>query len=267
MTKDARLYARFTLDFTEHPKIAILSKSAFFTLVDAILYSRRLQTDGFLSKRLALARWLLEDLLELCSNDPDKPSLIECENGWYIHDFCEQQDTKADIEARRQHAKTAGSKGGQASARASARASGQASARASARAKLKQTSSKDREIERDHLTHLSSEVTLVGGSGGKPSPRGTRLPEGWTPDPPVVAQMRSDHPHIDLKAEHAKFLDYWHAKAGAAARKTDWNATWRNWIRRAAEQTHTNGHPTGADAKALAWQALGHAIESKELTQ
>lgn len=96
--------------------------------------------------------------------------------------------------------------------------------------------------------------------------RGTRLPDEWMPSPEVVAQMRYDHPHVDLKAEHAKFVDYWHGRAGKDARKADWNATWRNWIRRAAEQNQRNGHSPPADGigkptqKALGWEAAGAAV-------
>lgn len=115
--KDRRLYARFTLDFMDHPKIAILSDGAFRTLVDATIWSRRLMTDGFLARRLALARWSLENLRELCNNDDEKPSLIEREEGWYIHDFADEQDTKAEIVARQERAKAAGQKGGLARAK------------------------------------------------------------------------------------------------------------------------------------------------------
>jgi len=45
---------------------------------------------------------------------------------------------------------------------------------------------------------------------------------GWTPD-----QVRKV---ADV------FRDYWHAKAGKDAVKTDWLATWRNWVRRDAEK-------------------------------
>lgn len=86
-------------------------------------------------------------------------------------------------------------------------------------------------------THLSTDVALGRGSGGRASTAtGHRLPDGWMPPQPVVAQMRSDHPHVDLKSEHEKFVDYWRAQPGAKGRKVDWPATWRNWIRRAAEQ-------------------------------
>lgn len=82
-------------------------------------------------------------------------------------------------------------------------------------------------------------------SGPPNAARGTRIGADWMPPPAVVAQMRSDHPHVDLKAEHLKFIDYWQAKPGKDGRKTDWDATWRNWIRRADERRftpRTNGH-------------------------
>lgn len=56
--------------------------------------------------------------------------------------------------------------------------------------------------------------------------KGTRLPEGWTPS----AGQKTDA--IELE----RFRDYWTAKAGAGARKADWDATWRNWLRTAAER-------------------------------
>lgn len=63
----------------------------------------------------------------------------------------------------------------------------------------------------------------------------TTLPEGWVPDRHVIDQMREEHPSIDLRAEHMKFTDYFNSVAGQRGRKRDWNATWRNWIRKAAE--------------------------------
>ncbi|QFG11129.1 replication initiation protein [Mycobacterium phage Xula] len=98
--------------------------------------------------------------------------------------------------------------------------------------------------------------------------RGSRLPEGWMPDEATIAAMREQFPHVDLRAEHEKFTDYWRAAAGAKGRKADWTATWRNWIRRAAE----NAPRTSASApaasnglgkpsqKALGWEKAGEAL-------
>jgi hypothetical protein len=39
----------------------------------------------------------------------------------------------------------------------------------------------------------------------------------------------------EVLAEESKFLDYWTAKAGKDAARLDWDATWRNWVRKAIE--------------------------------
>lgn len=88
-----------------------------------------------------------------------------------------------------------------------------------------------------------------------PRSRGTRLPDNWQPAPEVIAQMRSDHPNIDLRVEHAKFVDYWRGKAGKDGRKCDWNATWRNWIRNARPNPAGPRAPA-SDAAFAAAQAL-----------
>jgi len=93
---------------------------------------------------------------------------------------------------------------------------------------------------------------------------GARLPDGWMPDSDVVAQMRSDHPNVDLKAEHAKFVDYWQAKPGKDARKADWNATWRNWIRRAADNQPRNGHAVNGTGKPTQ-KAMGYGGSAERL--
>lgn len=80
-------------------------------------------------------------------------------------------------------------------------------------------------------------ITQTNNPKGKPSRsrRGTELPDGWVPDQPVIESMREECPNVDLEREHRKFTDYFRGVAGEKGRKKDWNATWRNWIRRAAE--------------------------------
>lgn len=119
--KDGRLYGRFTLDFPDNYKVMPLSDAAFRCLVEATLWSRKQMSDGVLARRYAVARWGLEVLNELASNDPDNPSFIEQEDGWLIRDFDEHQDTRAEIEARSARNKLAGQRGGQARAKRSAK--------------------------------------------------------------------------------------------------------------------------------------------------
>lgn len=82
--------------------------------------------------------------------------------------------------------------------------------------------------------------------GGQPpkksNSRGERLPEKWMPDQRVIDAMKQENPHVDLEREHSKFTDHWNASSGANSRKRDWNAAWRLWIRRAAEQTPARSH-------------------------
>lgn len=64
-----------------------------------------------------------------------------------------------------------------------------------------------------------------------------RLTEDWTLSSEgrdYARKLGFADSRIDLIAEN--FRDYWIAKAGEAARKTDWEATWRGWIRREAER-------------------------------
>lgn len=65
------------------------------------------------------------------------------------------------------------------------------------------------------------------------SPHGSRLPADWKLPDDLRAWARQERTDLNIDREAASFADYWHGVAGAKARKTDWPATWRNWIRRA----------------------------------
>lgn len=65
--------------------------------------------------------------------------------------------------------------------------------------------------------------------------RGTRLPDEFTPSLESRTTITSDFPGLNLRIEHAKFVDYWHAKPGKDGVKLDWDATWRNWMRKAGQ--------------------------------
>ncbi|TNW25629.1 DUF1376 domain-containing protein [Xylella fastidiosa subsp. pauca] len=89
---------------------------------------------------------------------------------------------------------------------------------------------------------LRSEESLVFAEDGnatgctekpKRSPHGSRLPDDWAPS--EVDVLYATQQGVDGRYEAEKFRDYWHSVAGAKGRKQDWEATWRNWIRRAAE--------------------------------
>lgn len=69
-----------------------------------------------------------------------------------------------------------------------------------------------------------------GGVGGDDA-RGARLTLSVLPDE-WREWARQDRPDLDPDWVWAVFRDYWIAKPGAMGLKTDWRATWRNWVRR-----------------------------------
>lgn len=70
--------------------------------------------------------------------------------------------------------------------------------------------------------------------GGKT--RGERIPANWDPgDAGMTFAAAQGLANGVVAAELAKFRDYWAAQPGAKGRKMDWPATWRNWVRKAAE--------------------------------
>lgn len=116
MSRKKTLFARFDLDYADHPKIAGLSDAAFRAHVTFILYSRKYMTDGVLQNRVAnrlALQWDTDVLTELQNNDEDAPSLVQAENGDYVlHDYSDMNETKDEIEARRGKNAQNGAKGG-----------------------------------------------------------------------------------------------------------------------------------------------------------
>jgi hypothetical protein len=81
---------------------------------------------------------------------------------------------------------------------------------------------------------------------------GTRLPEdfGLTE---ARRRYATDY-GVNPERTFTDFTEYWRAKAGANARKADWNLTWQTWVRKAADEKprHLNGHSKSNDAAAWA---------------
>lgn len=112
MARRTEKFARLSLDYADHPKIVGLSDAAFRAHVELILYSRKYLTDGRISKQIA-KRLLPEVLQELLTNDGEAPSLIALDDGdYFLHGFCDMQETKAEVEAKRLVRAQAGRKGG-----------------------------------------------------------------------------------------------------------------------------------------------------------
>lgn len=67
------------------------------------------------------------------------------------------------------------------------------------------------------------------------TPKASRLPADWQLPKAWGAWALAEQPSWTPEGvRHVAdtFRDYWAAKGGADARKVDWEATWRNWVRR-----------------------------------
>jgi hypothetical protein len=68
------------------------------------------------------------------------------------------------------------------------------------------------------------------------SKKGTRLPNDWNPSEADLTAANDTIGYFRVAAELEKFRDYWASVPGAKGVKLDWDATWRNWVRSAAER-------------------------------
>lgn len=106
-----------------------------------------------------------------------------------------------------------------------------------------------------YVTSVTKDSPLVPPSDGFPHPsltppynppikilpktsksRGTRLTADW--DIPHGWGEWAEQQGLTIKEinfEADKFRDFWVSKAGAGGSKADWEATWRNWIRKYLE--------------------------------
>ncbi len=85
------------------------------------------------------------------------------------------------------------------------------------------------------------EVVTSVGADSAPRKRGRRLPDDFVPSEGSRQAILEEAPTLDLRREHARFVDHWTAQPGQRGVKADWDATWRNWMRRAADDARRNG--------------------------
>ena len=62
--------------------------------------------------------------------------------------------------------------------------------------------------------------------------RGTRLPADWKPNAELAAWSKAERPDLELRKVFEEFKDYWSSVAGSGGVKLNWDATWRNWVRK-----------------------------------
>jgi hypothetical protein len=95
----------------------------------------------------------------------------------------------------------------------------------------------ERETERETETETKKETEKKN--------RATRLNENWEPTDAMIQFCKTERPELDFKFIADGFRDYWIAQSGAKSRKTDWEATWRNWIRN--QRTQAKSYESAKD--------------------
>jgi len=83
--------------------------------------------------------------------------------------------------------------------------------------------------------------------------RGTRLPADCILPTEWHAFCKQERPDLLPRQVFDEFKDYWIAQPGQKGVKTDWDATWRNWVRR-QNQARTAGrteHKHAAASRAI----------------
>ena len=83
--------------------------------------------------------------------------------------------------------------------------------------------------------------------------RGTRLPVDCILPVEWHAFCKQERPDLLPRQVFDEFKDYWIAQPGQKGVKTDWDATWRNWVRRQnqARTAGRNEHKHAAASRAI----------------
>lgn len=101
---------------------------------------------------------------------------------------------------------------------------------------------------------------------GETKKRATRIEDGWIPSQQVIDTIRAEHPGLNLESEHKIFMDYWLSAPDSKARKVDWDATWRGWMRRNGSKV-TGGAPSRKTQLADVLAASVASSTSREISE
>ncbi|MGW5267302.1 hypothetical protein ACWEQ4_01500 [Rhodococcus sp. NPDC003994] len=83
--------------------------------------------------------------------------------------------------------------------------------------------------------------------------RKTRIAPDYLPAVETRRKIAAEFPHLNLEVEHRNFVDWWLGDGGS---KLDWDATWRNWMRRNGADPRRRGGSS---------QPAGNGLTSTEM--
>jgi 5-methylcytosine-specific restriction endonuclease McrA len=105
-----------------------------------------------------------------------------------------------------------------------------------------------------------------------PARKGTRLPADWQPEPMTgdTGAVVAVWPPGAIDRELARFRDWAASATGSNSIKSDWQAAWRNWVRRANDEgrygrpsntIRAAGGPGAADRRSSLARAIDEGLE------
>lgn len=182
------------------------------------------------------------------------------DDGIFFHDWAEYQPTREEVEAKREATQQARSEAGKRGAEK--RWNGKPIAnewQSNGKADGK-TMANDSPLPEPEPEPLSKEPL-------RPATRGSRIPQPFLLNPQMIEWARTNTPNVNVNAVTAEFVDYWIGVPGGRGVKLDWEATWRNWLRRKNGDRGTVRPVTRDDANMAVIASLQAKRNEKELTQ
>lgn len=246
--KDSRTYIRVHDGMPDHPKIEPLSDAAFRLLVSTWCWNSRYLTDGHVpaatrAKRGKAKVW--DELIAAGLADVNEDGSLT------MHHYTEHQRTAEEVQAIRDARAESGALGNHKRwhvARGVTDPECDHCTDPETVANLSQTrsqtgrkSSPQTQTQSDIATNVAIGVARIPRNNG----RATRIPQPWVIDEAMKdwAIERGMDPKWVLR-HNERFENYWLAKPGKAGEKTDWRATWRNWL--LSEQDKTPAYSASA---------------------
>lgn len=81
---------------------------------------------------------------------------------------------------------------------------------------------------------------------GKPA-EANYISEDWEPSSELIEWAKAQRPQLNIEYIIESFKDYWMSESGVRAKKRNWNATFRNWVRTTRIQPGINTGNNNAD--------------------
>lgn len=103
----------------------------------------------------------------------------------------------------------------------------------------------DTDAPSENTAHREGEDRTRQDNEGPPG-KGTRVPQPFIITPEMAEWAATNTPGLNLEKEAQEFVDYWKALPGRGGLKSDWQATFRNSLRRSYDRKRGRG-PAGPD--------------------